>query len=177
MLNNFKVGVKLNLLIGVFVTGLIGFGALAFYTLTQVEVGGPVYGEIVEGKDLVADILPPPAYILETYFNIVDLESLVVAGAPRADMQEHIDALARLEQEFGARMVYWEENLPDENGLRQALLDDARRPAEQLYAVVNDAFYALPSRRAMPRRCCGSATSRSSRSISSIARRSIRSWR
>ena len=42
MLNNFKVGVKLNLLIGVFVTGLIWFGSLAFYTLHQVEVGGPV---------------------------------------------------------------------------------------------------------------------------------------
>ncbi len=140
MFSNLKVGLKLNILIGVFVAGLIGFGGLAFYTLTQVEVGGPVYGEIVEGKDLVADILPPPAYILETYFNIVDLESLVVAGAPRSDMQEHIDALARLEQEFGTRMTYWEENLPDENGLRQALLDEARRPAEQLYAVVNNAY-------------------------------------
>jgi methyl-accepting chemotaxis protein len=30
-------------------------------------VNGPVYQEIVYGKDLIADILPPPLYIVESY--------------------------------------------------------------------------------------------------------------
>ena len=41
-------------------------GVLSF---NQLHVGGPVYTKIVEGKDLVADILPPPAYVIEAYLE------------------------------------------------------------------------------------------------------------
>ncbi|HRE30165.1 MAG TPA: hypothetical protein PK954_26220, partial [Anaerolineales bacterium] len=140
MFANLKIGARLYGLIGAFALAMTTFGGLAFYTLSQVEVGGPIYGEIVEGKDLVADILPPPAYLIETYYHIVDLETQVVAGAPITAMQEHIDALSRLEDEYAARIVFWEANLADENGLRQAMLEDARLPAEQLFAVTQAEF-------------------------------------
>ncbi len=138
--NNLKIGTKLYLLIGVFITGLVGFGVQAYTTLTRVEVGGPVFDEIVLGKDLVADILPPPAYVLETYYNILELEILTNDHAPMADLQEHIDALARLEDEFQTRMDFWEQSLPDVNGLRPAMLEDTRHPAEQLFEIVRTEF-------------------------------------
>ena len=33
----------------------------------MVKVSGPYYQSIVLGKDLVADILPPPEYLIEPY--------------------------------------------------------------------------------------------------------------
>src|ERR1700726_2539489 len=40
--------------------GLIAVIVASNYALSQLKVGGPIYGKIKLGNDLVADILPPP---------------------------------------------------------------------------------------------------------------------
>lgn len=58
---------------GVTIFGIVvavGFAAVVLtgtIALTKLKVGGPVYSQISLGKDLVADILPPPEYVLESY--------------------------------------------------------------------------------------------------------------
>ncbi len=45
-----------------------GLAAVVFtgiYALSDVKVGGPLYNQIKLGNDLVADILPPPEYVIE----------------------------------------------------------------------------------------------------------------
>ena len=37
------------------------------YALSNITIGGSTYTEIAEAIDLVADVLPPPQYIIETY--------------------------------------------------------------------------------------------------------------
>ena len=37
------------------------------YALSEVKVGGPLYDKIKLGNDLIADILPPPEYVIESY--------------------------------------------------------------------------------------------------------------
>ena len=49
----------------VFVLGFFSFGFAFYDTLTKLKVNGPIYVDIVQGKDLIADVLPPPYYILE----------------------------------------------------------------------------------------------------------------
>ena len=39
------------------------------YALKQLRVGGPLYTQIKLGNDLIADILPPPEYVLEAYLE------------------------------------------------------------------------------------------------------------
>src|SRR5262245_6999533 len=36
-------------------------------------INGPYYAQLVQMKDLVADILPPPAYIIETYLTVLQI--------------------------------------------------------------------------------------------------------
>jgi len=46
-----------------------GLAAVVFtgiYALSDVKVGGPLYNQIKLGNDLVADILPPPEYVIES---------------------------------------------------------------------------------------------------------------
>ncbi len=54
---------------------LVGFamavtlGGLAFANRTALDtlkIGSPLYAKMVLGKDLIAEILPPPEYILES---------------------------------------------------------------------------------------------------------------
>ncbi len=47
--------------------GLVGSMALKKYVFEDLKVNGPVYQEIVNGKDLITDILPPPLYVVESY--------------------------------------------------------------------------------------------------------------
>jgi len=49
--------------------GLAAMLATSTFALNQLRVGGPLYSQIKLGNDLVADILPPPAYVLEGYLE------------------------------------------------------------------------------------------------------------
>src|SRR5258705_1381012 len=66
---------KINIKSGITIFGVavaIGFAAVLFSgkaAFSKLKVGGPVYSQIVLGKDLIADILPPPEYILEAYLQ------------------------------------------------------------------------------------------------------------
>ena len=40
---------------------------LGYRTLDFVKVNGPIYKNIRAGKDIIADVLPPPKYIIESY--------------------------------------------------------------------------------------------------------------
>ena len=51
------------------VVGLIVMSVAAFSVIGQVKVTGPMYRELVKGKNLLADILPPPEYVIESYLT------------------------------------------------------------------------------------------------------------
>ena len=63
-MENLRISAKLGLLLLVFAVGFVFFGVLAFRTLDTVKVNGSLYREIVQGKDIIADVLPPPEYII-----------------------------------------------------------------------------------------------------------------
>lgn len=64
---------RLSVFVGVFLLLFAGFAALAWRTLDQVRVKGPIYDEIMVGNNLIADILPPPQYIIESYLLVLRL--------------------------------------------------------------------------------------------------------
>ena len=72
-LKNLKVRSQLILLGSTAIVGLILFGLMSFYAMSKIKVNGPIYKNIVQGKDLIADILPPPEYIIESYLTTLQL--------------------------------------------------------------------------------------------------------
>ena len=129
---------KLLLLGGVFALGFILFGALSFATLNSVKVNGPNYREIIQNKDLLADVLPPPAYIVEP--------CLVVQLMPRTKSPQELTSLVerytRLKNEFEARQTYWTKELP-ESSIKQELVDKSRKPAAEFFSIVEHDFLPL----------------------------------
>ncbi|MDP3597964.1 MAG: methyl-accepting chemotaxis protein, partial [Nitrospirota bacterium] len=67
---------KLLALAGPFIVALSVVFTGMYMGLQEVKVAGPIYSEIVMTKDLVADVLPPPEYLIESY--LVALEMLLV---------------------------------------------------------------------------------------------------
>jgi methyl-accepting chemotaxis protein len=103
--------------------------------IATIRVGGPISNDNQQASDLVADILPPPVYILESY-----LEARLAMAEP-AQREHHAARLARLHREFDTRQQHWAgSTLPAE------LKDQIRRvdaPARRFYAEVEQRF--LPS--------------------------------
>jgi signal transduction histidine kinase/DNA-binding response OmpR family regulator/HPt (histidine-containing phosphotransfer) domain-containing protein len=100
----------------------------------RVRINGPLYQAIDGGQAVVADILPPPLFIVESHLTVFEL----------IDAQSHGDTArvglleARLhqrEQEFEARRREWERTLPP-GAVKTSLVDAACAPAATYYQVV-----------------------------------------
>jgi methyl-accepting chemotaxis protein len=83
---------------------VLGFIAAIFTSMVaigQLKVGGPIYERISLGKDLVADILPPPEYILEAFLEVnLAVQDPASIGARR-------DRLQQLHKDYDERHEYW----------------------------------------------------------------------
>lgn len=72
-MSRFRLRIQLLLISLSLAIGFLAFGAWTWRTLDQSKVGGTSYARIVLYKDLVADILPPPNYIIESYLTVLQL--------------------------------------------------------------------------------------------------------
>ena len=64
---------KLLSLIGFCAIAFIGFSLVSLTTLNKVKINGDEYNRIAQEKDLIADILPPPEYLVEAYLVIYQM--------------------------------------------------------------------------------------------------------
>jgi methyl-accepting chemotaxis protein len=94
--------------------------------LNHVKVNGPIYQGIVQQKDLLADILPPPEYLIESY-----LVSLQMVEADKAKLPALTDKAKALAKDFEDRHQYWAKELPDSPSKR-LLVDKAYKPGREM---------------------------------------------
>ena len=119
--------------------GIIGALGLEEYAKNELKVNGPVYHEIINGKDLIADILPPPLYVVESYMLANEMmahPALVEKNSAR------IEVLKGLYEE---RRSFWK-NSDLEPGLNAKLQDDVLVKGDVYWAVLQDSF--LPAKTA-----------------------------
>ena len=143
ILKNTKIRYRLFLLIGLSILGFIGFGIFSYSTLNTLKVNGPLYKRIVQGKDLIADVLPPPEYIIETY--LISLQLLEEVDPKKVDSL--IEKAKSLKGEYDTRHEYWlnEEfgNTSSDKELRDAITVMSFGPAIEFHRVFFDEFLPL----------------------------------
>jgi methyl-accepting chemotaxis protein len=122
----------LNVLI---VIGFAAYGIFAYTQTAKVKVNGPIYTQIVQGKDLIADILPPPEYIIESYLNVLEL----LDAKDRQTTDKLIENGKKLKQDFDERHEYWTKDLSEGN-LKKLLVTDAYLPAKEFYEIRDQKF-------------------------------------
>ncbi|WP_446653711.1 methyl-accepting chemotaxis protein [Blastomonas sp.] len=120
---------------GVIFTTVAAAALYVGMTMSTISVGGPVVADNQQASDLVADILPPPVYILESY-----LAARLAMVEPR-EMRRHAERLEKLQGEYETRQAHWRQStLPDP---LKAQLNKVDTPARQFFSEVEDRF--LPS--------------------------------
>ena len=122
---------------GVIVTAafvvMVGLGWAA---LRELKVGGPVYERIVQGKDLIADVAPPPVYLVQAY-----LETNLINNEPWS-LEPRRKRLAEMRKAYDERIALWgKQNLSE--SLRKQLLSASHQPAMRFWETVEQRF--LPS--------------------------------
>jgi hypothetical protein len=145
MLRTLKLPRRLAVLSAVLSLSFVIFGLFAFRTISELKVNGPLYERIVQGKDLIADVLPPPQYILESY--LVSFQMMATD-----DQAEHKRLIARfqtLKNDHDTRHAFWskEELGPD---IAEALLKRAYQPAVAFYEIAFKQFIPAIERKDKP---------------------------
>jgi methyl-accepting chemotaxis protein WspA len=132
---------RLTLLVAIFAVLFLIFGFTTWRTIEQVKVRGPIYNQIVQGKDLIADVLPPPEYIIESYL-------LVLQEAEETDptrIAQLIERGERLRLDYESRQEFWRRELaPDE--LKDFMTVAAAKSATEFFRLRDEQF--VPALRA-----------------------------
>ena len=138
-LTRLTVRAKLFVLVAVCGVALVGYGLWSWNTLSVAKVHGPYYNKIVQGKDLIADILPPPNYIIESYLMALHMANEVEEGVDDGTMRGYVERCNQLKDEFDDRHAYWNADLP-ECEMKTIKTVDCFEPAAAFYQVLSDEF-------------------------------------
>ena len=110
------------------------FAMVAFNALNHLKVNGPIYKRIVQGKDLVADILPPPEYVLESYLVVFQM-----MDANKEEFDTLVGKFKSLKNDYLTRHEYWIKDL-DDGAMKDNLIKDSYTPAMKFYDIVEGQY-------------------------------------
>ena len=134
-LRRLKLGQRLLLLLVAFSLGFLAYGVWTYRTLQTVQVGGPLYERIEANQNLLSDVLPPPAYIIESYLTCLQ----IVAATDSQQQGLLVDRLRQLQANYLERHQHWMVT-PLDPALADTLLRQAHTPALAFYAQVDREF-------------------------------------
>ncbi|ARQ13907.1 methyl-accepting chemotaxis protein (plasmid) [Rhizobium etli] len=98
--------------------------------LERLKVNGPVYEQVVYGKDLIADILPPPLFVVESY-----MLSFEASKFPELT-DTNLAKIANLKTAYDDRRAYWKSTrLPQ--SLKDELENDVLAKGDVFWQVMN----------------------------------------
>jgi predicted glycosyltransferase len=125
-----KFAHRFALLLGTVALSFCFYAGWSYKVLEELKVNGPLYNNIALGKDLIADILPPPEYIIESYLVVLKLSTMTDAK----QQNEAIETLTRLKQDYDSRRDYWLQQAKD--GFDTASLEQSSTMALSFYDLV-----------------------------------------
>jgi methyl-accepting chemotaxis protein len=110
---------------------MIGLTAASLAAMEGVRIGGPAYAKIVDEKDLTADVLPPPLYLIEAYLTLKELQD----APDRIDeKQAH---LAQLQHDYETRIAFWRQRAVPAD-IAQVTFGPLDQSARRFWAIAND---------------------------------------
>ncbi|MEW6050249.1 MAG: methyl-accepting chemotaxis protein [Candidatus Zixiibacteriota bacterium] len=133
-LHNLSIKSKLSLLVGMFIAGFVIFGLMSHSLLNGLK-DGEVFRDVSLGKDLLADVLPPPCYIVESYL----VAHQMALPASREALNQHVENLNRLKQDFEARTTFWRDTLA-EGDIREKITVTSPELGREFFAVVESEY-------------------------------------
>lgn len=117
---------------------LVGM-AVAGSAINEIRFGGPIQTRSQQANDLLADILPPPSYIIEPY-----LETTRIIRDPRY-LKDGTARLTDLKRQYQERHDYWSQS-DLEPSLKSQVQTAIHEPAEQFWREAETGFLPAVAR-------------------------------
>ncbi len=130
MLRSLSIRTKLLVLVAGFAASLLAYSAFSASIVRDVGIASPAYNGIVDGKDLVADLLPPPLYVVEAFLDA----QLLRTAAPN-QVEALVQSIGALHRQHEERLQFWTARLP-ESAIKQELLKEAHDAAAPFFSVL-----------------------------------------
>ena len=115
------------------VFGLLAVISASNYAISQLKIGGPIYDKIKLGNDLVADILPPPEYVIEAY-----LEATLALQDP-SSLAVRRERLAQLRKDYDERRDFWSKSALDP-AIKAKLVERSHGDVQRFWDHVEQSF-------------------------------------
>lgn len=115
------------------------FGVFTQATINAIKIKSPLYNQLIDKKDLIADILPPPAYIIESYLCAMEAATAEEDAAAREKLLVRLKELSDGSGYYRERIDFWDKNLHDEQ-IRPVFLKDSFRYADQFFSIALGEF-------------------------------------
>ena len=103
MLKNISVARKFTILIASVFLGMTALFVISTYTISKTSIGSTTYQSIENSKDLLADILPPPLYVVETYLDALQ----TVNTNDAASLEKIYGSIAQHKKAFQQQYELW----------------------------------------------------------------------
>jgi PAS domain S-box-containing protein len=120
---NASLGWKLTVFAGAVAACVAVQGIVSRENMRDVRVPGEVYHMLRDTEVLIADVLPPPKYIIETHLLAHELQHV-----SRSELPTYEARFARLERDFLERSQHWK----DYSGLDAALSEQLNKTSDDL---------------------------------------------
>ncbi|WP_333875023.1 methyl-accepting chemotaxis protein [Methylobacter sp.] len=144
MLNKLKnsglltIKMRFTIILSTLIIGFSLFGFATFKAMNTLNVNGPIYQRIIQGKDIIADVLPPPEYIIESYLVALQLPQ----AANSTETSALIARFQTLKIEYESRHGYWLGQTLEQE-LNTPLLQASYQAAQDFYNEAD--HYFLPA--------------------------------
>jgi methyl-accepting chemotaxis protein len=134
-----KLGIKskIMILVSFFALGTAVLMTGFLTTLDTVKINGGKYNQILDAKDVIADVLPPPLYLIEARLLVLQM----LLADKGVDVGPMVQTSKRLRKEYDERRRYWvdkNQDLPP--ALRRALLEESHAAAEEFFRLRDERF-------------------------------------
>ncbi len=133
-----KIYTRLFLMFMVSFIGMLGMYLTSYFIVNKIKVNGPIYEQIINGKDIIADILPPPEYILESLLVVYSAET---ATNPE-EQKQLLEQFKKLKRAYDERHDFWKSHLAEDD-IKRTLIVDSYEPAARFYDQALNQYFPL----------------------------------
>lgn len=136
MLTKLKFNGRMALLAGLFLFGMILAQFMHWYVLKEVQINGPIDQKISQSKDIIADILPPPLYIIEAYAVLLQASE----AKDGAQIREFEKKFRELENQYIEKHDKYSKEL-ESGSLKELLLKTSYTPAMEFFQIAKEQVF------------------------------------
>ena len=132
--SNMKLSTQLGLMLSTLSLGILATSYLDNLGDRELAINGQHYQQIIDHKDLIADILPPPEYLIESWLTVLEMTTL-----NSQSVESQIEKGAALEAAFNERHTYWQKQLP-ESAMKQNVVGPLFETGQAFFHIRDSVF-------------------------------------